>query len=366
LEASGEEPATRQRLAVWCLTLAERSERDLVERKHQGLWVARLDADVANLRAAIGWFLEVDDGASILRLISASADYWQVRLYDYAEGRRWLNAGLSSPAALPRDRAVAHHILAHMESMLGNLDSAADHAQRGLERARETGDPALLGAAHYDVGMVWELRGDGDRAAAAYAEALGFMRQAGKAEWAAWVLGDLADKLVWRGELDKAIPMLDEAVADLRRFGDKVALAWVLGEHGHGVLAQGHLPVAARSFAESLAVAEDIRYERVGLGAITGLAGVALADGQAERAARLLGATEAAREVVGVGRVAHTLHADRIVDQTRSALETFTFDQAWSAGRLLTREELIAEALAFADAVAKRTVDPPSPPREPV
>jgi hypothetical protein len=116
-------------------------------------------------------------------------------------------------------------------------------------------------------------------------------------------------------------------------------------------LAQGDLPRAAGCFAESITVARTIQQTRATLGAVHGLAGVALALGQPERAARLLGAVGAAREALGMGRITQKHHGERITADTRAALETADFERAWSVGRGLSLEEAVAEALAIADAV---------------
>lgn len=82
-----------------------------------------------------------------------------------------------------------------------------------------------------------------------------------------------------------------------------------------------------------------------------GMVGVALIHGQATRAARLLGAVEAARDSLGIQRVADWLHAERVIADTRGALPASTFEQAWAIGRALPLEEAITEALAIADEV---------------
>jgi hypothetical protein len=85
---------------------------------------------------------------------------------------------------------------------------------------------------------------------------------------------------------------------------------------------------------------------------MVGLAGVAVIRGQAELAARLLGASEAAHETVGMTRWDNWHHAERITAETRAALEPAALQQAWSAGRVLPLEEAVAEALTVADEVA--------------
>ena len=145
--------------------------------------------------------------------------------------------------------------------------------------------------------------------------------------------------------------MLDEALARLRQIGSDWLILLVLNQRGHAALAERDLSRAAGCFAESITEAGSTQQTRTILGAVHGLAGVALALGQPERAARLLGAVAAAREALGMGRISQKHHGERITADTRAALEAAAFEEAWSAGRVLTVEEAVAEAFAIADLV---------------
>jgi hypothetical protein len=90
---------------------------------------------------------------------------------------------------------------------------------------------------------------------------------------------------------------------------------------------------------------------------VHGLAGVALALGQAGQAARLLGAVEAARETLGTAQISQKHHGERITAATRAALTAADFAGAWSSGRLLTLEEAVDEALALAAGVVAEAAD---------
>ena len=352
LEESGKGEASRCRLAAWCLGLAEAAQPELIGGSMQPRWVVLLDNELPNIRAAVNWLLERGEGRTALRLLTAAEDYWSQRRPNTVELCRWLTAALAAaPDAPAADRTVAHYLLALVNSTLGNEEDAAMHAQHLLSAAQESGEPAALGLAQYGVGMVWEFRGQSERAAAALAEAVPLLQVAGNDVLAAWAQADLADILVWRGDLAAGVPMLDEALARLRQTGADWLILLVLNQRGHAALAQRDLPRAASCFAESITVAQTIEQTRATLGAVHGLAGVALALGQAERAARLLGAVGAAREALGMGRITQKHHGERITADTRAALEAADFEEAWSAGRVLTLQEAVAEALAIADVV---------------
>ena len=155
-----------------------------------------------------------------------------------------------------------------------------------------------------------------------------------------------------QGDLEAGVPLVEDALARLRGLTDPpwfVVLAINVG--GYAALQQQDLPRAAGLFAEALDRARDLQHMLSLLSAMVGLAGVAVTRGQAERAARLLGAIEAAHEAVGIKRGDNWLHAERITAETRAALEPAAFERAWETGRLVPLKEAIAEALTIADEV---------------
>ncbi len=78
---------------------------------------------------------------------------------------------------------------------------------------------------------------------------------------------------------------------------------------------------------------------------VTGLAGEAASQDQAERAARLFGAAEALCETMGVDVPSPAWRAlnERDLARTRERLASETFDAAWAEGRAMTLQETVAE-----------------------
>jgi non-specific serine/threonine protein kinase len=85
--------------------------------------------------------------------------------------------------------------------------------------------------------------------------------------------------------------------------------------------------------------------------ALEGMAWLAAAQGQPERAARLGGAIEALREALSAALhpVLYGGH-DRAVQYIRQALGEEACTAAWAQGRLLPLDEAVALALASTDA----------------
>jgi predicted ATPase len=352
LEASGEAEETQRRLANWCLSLAEEAQPDPFGGTLPQHWVVRLHEELPNLRAAITWLLDHGEATKVLRLLAATEDYWGQQYLSDMEVRRWLATALAAaPDAPAPDRALAHTILAATNAQWGHGEEAGVYAQQALIAAQESGDPRILGMAQYVVGVVWDWRGDFGQAAAAYADAIPFHRAAGSEALAWYVQGDLADKLILSGDLEAGVPMLDEALTRLRQTSSDWFVIITIAQRGFAALRQGDLPGAGRWFTETIAQARRLQQTRSLLSGVTGLAGVALARDQAHRAARLLGAVEAAREALALGFIHNPHHAARMAADTRAALEPAAFERAWETGRLLPLDEAVAEALTVANEV---------------
>src|SRR5205823_6603254 len=97
LAASGEELATRQRHLEHFLALAEWTEAETLAGRiyapfgsaRQVAWLARLEREHGNLRAAVALAQDRGDAERLLRLTSALNYFWIVRGH-VAEGLRWM------------------------------------------------------------------------------------------------------------------------------------------------------------------------------------------------------------------------------------------------------------------------------------
>jgi len=348
LVASGEEGAIRACHAAWYLTLAEAAETEFQAGRIQILWLARIDADFDNLRAALGRFEETGEPLRLLRLLLAIEEYWTARPY-HAEVNRWLESALrDAPDAPAAVRAGAHSLAIYMGAAGDDPAAVAQHRAALLALVQRLDDPLTLGRALFAVGVASSFVGDVAPAAASFAESLPLLREAGVPTWVAIALAEFGENRLVAGEVADAVLLLDEALELHRKSKFPWGIAITAGDRAYAALAQDDQVLASRLFAESIMVAEEMGTERIVLGAVAGLAGVALALGQPERAARLLGAVEIERETSGAGRIAHGLFAERISEVLRSKLAEPVFATTWQEGRSLQFVDAVAEALAIA------------------
>jgi tetratricopeptide (TPR) repeat protein len=98
---------------------------------------------------------------------------------------------------------------------------------------------------------------------------------------------------------------------------------------------------------DGLILQQQFAEQDVMIDSLEACAGVAIGQGWAVRAVRLLGAAAALRTTIGARRVSAARPAyERDVASARAQLDDASFAAAWAAGQALTLEQAIAEALA--------------------
>jgi hypothetical protein len=108
----------------------------------------------------------------------------------------------------------------------------------------------------------------------------------------------------------------------------------------------GHPEHARSLIRESLQMADAMRYDGLMASTFVGLAGVELDEGDPERAATLLGATESWLDRLGeVLDPADQPEFDRTLAQVREALGEAPLQAAHARGRSMARDEGLAYAL---------------------
>jgi predicted ATPase/DNA-binding CsgD family transcriptional regulator len=310
-----------------------------------------------------------------------------IKLGDRQRGQALLTEAL----AIFRERgdrlftAVALLILGVAED---DIDRAMALTTEVYSIGREVGSNFLTGAGLINQSVLAQIRGDLDTAQALREEALALSRTVGDAYGIELGLLDLAELFLLRGEHERAEPLIQEGLRLSIELGDKHD--WPYGQMllARVYRARGEYAAAAACIEDGLPVARhtgDIETERdllLALGDIAtlqgdhanairmfregiglfhtigdrfpvvrgfdGVARVAIATGDMRQAARLLGAADALLVDIGASRPegpALTDHEDRIAT-VRSALGA-AFNESFAAGMALSRDDAIAEAIAF-------------------
>jgi non-specific serine/threonine protein kinase len=364
LAASGEEARARSAHATDILNLAEPSYEGIFAPGYERI-LARLDAEHDNVRAALAWAEAAGDAELGLRLAGAMTAFWVVRGH-YREGKAWLERALGrgEPVSTAA-RARALNGAGWLTRLQGEIDAAAALQTEALAVARASGASLTVARALQALGLIDLQRGDHAGAARWMEQALTqFLAIESTAvagpQYVSAAYTNLGQIALAQGDAVGAIAHLEEALRRQRALG----YAWMMDETlrtlGDIARDRGNYPRALASYRESLELARDHRDRRFLAEALSGIAGVAVAQGRPERAARLLGATAALREQIGAAiegwnRPTH----ERVVALVQAALSPAAFAASWSAGANLSLDAVLAEALADVDpAEAPSAADP--------
>jgi tetratricopeptide (TPR) repeat protein len=315
-------------------------------------WLARLDEEHDNLRAALGWACGQGDGETALRLAGALGRFWAQRGH-LSEGRRWCAAALALPAGAGADTPsvrvnclAAAGRLAIGQAAYGEAEGFVGEAEA---LAREHGDPAGLAAVLNTRGLLARAQDRYAASAEAYAEALGLARSAGHSgEEAAALLG-LAYAAMFTGDTVRAGALTEESLAAARRSQDRLILAQALFFIGWGASNTGAYGRAEALGTEALELFAELGEAGEHAEALFVLGTIALFTGDYRRGAGLFERSlaerrgrgdehTAARHLGGLGTA--LLNLDDLA-RARAVLEESLvvarrFDDQWSAAMSLT------------------------------
>jgi predicted ATPase/DNA-binding CsgD family transcriptional regulator/Tfp pilus assembly protein PilF len=344
LEASCEAETTRRRHATYFLTLAEDAAPALIG-PDQEAWLARLETDHHNLRAALRWSL-VHDPALSLRLAAALWRFWYARGH-IQEGRRWLERTLATGAGeytVARVRAL--NGLGVLIWTAGDHERARELQNSSLTLARELGDSWGAAAAQGDLAVIeFEQLGDAARAREATEDVLRQFRALGDRDSEGIALTTLGNIACRQGDLAEATSRFQEALTIARESGDNHAVELSLCNLALSSRLKGDVEEAATYYREALKLAHRLSHSEDLLYCLAGIGGVEVARGRFEPAARLLGAAAAMADVVGTPMQSlEQEQFDRDIAAVRAALPHASFSKAWDTGRSLSLDAAVAEA----------------------
>ena len=368
------------------LAMATRADDEL-RGPDQAEWLARMDAEEDNFRAALRWGLSAGDPAVTLDLVWLLHHYWGWR-GNLSEARKWFDEAMARVTDLPPSvnlsRAFARW--GEIAEIMGDYGPARSRYERALAVGRAIDDPVRIGTARIGLGAVAAVQGDLTQARPLFEDALAAYRKAGDRERARWPLEAMGRLALAEGDLEQAAKLLELSLSEARELGNEAGIAEAslhlarvahargdlvaarsLGEEGLGLarrlgerslegdgwIGRSHLELDLGRVEQSLDAARSgLRvHDEMGsrLGMLDGLEAVAAAETAAQRlqpGVRLYGAAAALRERLGTPALPpeSARHQQRR-ELARAALGDQRFASEWGRGRALSWQEATALAL---------------------
>ncbi|HEX5617259.1 MAG TPA: BTAD domain-containing putative transcriptional regulator [Solirubrobacteraceae bacterium] len=382
----------QRRHADHYLALAERLGPQ-VRVRGRGPAFDGLERELGNLRAALDAWISRGDGERALRLAAAIEPYWSTSCH-YRDGVAMVDAALAAaPDAGARERGRARRaraiLLRHfnpdetvddanaalelstaagdLEGRCLALDMVAAHARyledhdraqalAGEERAlaEQLGDPYLVAMAV--MRQSWSAHDFG--AARRFAdEARPLLRRCGNLDGIIEMVAGLVGPALVEGAYEAAAEVAEEGLRAAEEAGGSFTLALSLGNAGLAALFLERMDVAEARFREQLEIQRRERIDGFWDEPVAGLACVAAAGGDGERAAKIIGGCDALLPSLPSGRVDLWLRDEllaRFVAPARAALGERAWKRGAAVGAAMTLDELCEFALDRRPAAAAR------------
>ncbi|WP_407107565.1 protein kinase domain-containing protein [Rhodococcus aetherivorans] len=299
---SGEQQRVRRRHRNWCRRLVLEAEGEWISSR-QLEWIARLDREQPNIRAALEFTLSHSDDADVaagLQIAAALFPFWSCRGL-FGEGRRWLGHALSRHCGeTSTERAKALFVASVLAARQGDLAAGAALVDEAHVLAERTSDPVMRGWYAYADGMQAGYSGDLDRACRSLEEARTLLDTGTSvSQTTVHILQSLGWAYGLRGDTARATTCHERVFAITESRGETVYRSHSLWALGVVVWEQGDRRRAARLLEQALRLTRTVNDPFIASACLEALAGIAGDDQDARRAAVLMGAADEVRRSVG-------------------------------------------------------------------
>lgn len=402
LRRSGESSEVHWRHALHYLEMVERAGPELKGSAH-GQWLERFDREHDNLRAALSRSLDHGQVEIAFRVVGELWRYWVVRGYS-KEADRWFSRVLAAPEDVPIPlRAKALNGAGAVAWTLGDLERSRKYHTECLALRMQIEDEPGIAASYHNLAITAHDQSDIEAAELYFRKSIAQYHDLGDRWGVADDLLQLGNIMRKRGAYDEARSHLERGRMILAELGDRQGVGgacYLLGELAND---QGDRAQARQYFSESKEISAELGYawgislaehelgrialdendlrqaemllkaslrrkhelgEKLGIAfSLEMLACLASAQREVQRAAKLWGAAEAIRLLIGapLSEEARASYERRIgIDRMPAKQKALL--SAREAGAQMGLEEVVRYALAPSQVAAKAEVARPAYP----
>jgi predicted ATPase/class 3 adenylate cyclase/Tfp pilus assembly protein PilF len=383
LEA-GQSEAAFERHRDWYLKFVRLAAPAFFRGPESGVWLDRLEVEHDNLRAALAWSLNEQNGAAAaLELAAGLWRFWEIRGY-LVEGRQWLERVLAaSPDEVSATRGDVLTAAGIMAANQGDHAAAVRYHEQSLALHEQLGNLTSIQFALNNLANAALHEGNVDRARELYERIIAIVDMSDPNF--AFVLVSLADVIDRQGDYEGASERYEQAIAVIRTGPDIWPSAYALSSYGQAAARHGDFENARQRYEQALdvyrsvgdqrgearvmtlladltadggdrAAARELLYEalqiRCGLNDAPGICAAlerfaqAATDADEHRATRILAAASALRERTGARlSMASQSEIDQMLARLQSALDA-DFVRVWQQGSAATVDDALRDAAA--------------------
>ena len=380
--------ATAARHCEHYFAFAKEANRGLATAQ-QAQWIARLEIDLDNVRAATAWALAGGvDPVIAVKFAVALQGYWTFR-GRATEGREVVRTALALPAVQGSDLAQAWAL--YVGAALAGNQSDHSEARQMLETClalrRRLGNQVDVAATLSTLALARLQAGDAAGAMESESEALQLFRQLGdrtgeliglvhQGKFSLWLADDaaacrqleqaltiareignreaegecelmLGEAAFETGDLDGAKARIARSLEVCRNVADRHGEATALWWAGRLALSAGDIAAARGCLGDALRAFQEFGMREELLGCLEDHAWLHAAAGEEAIAARLAASAAARRERLALARSARAQSRwEAALAALSSTLKAAAFENAWSEGHRWEADEAVRTALA--------------------
>jgi non-specific serine/threonine protein kinase len=344
LGKSDDEARVRRAHVAHCIDFTTRVDAE-IRGERQQLWNERVLREQANLQAAFDYALAQADLAEGALMLCANL-CWYFRVQgEYYQASHWLDSALEASHAptLHRARAlIANGIAYHHRSM---HQRAIVLLQEGISLAVQLGDDVLAASGQGMLAFVLAGCGDFDGSEQCVESALSVARERASGWLRSVALLSRGIGCAMRGQHRDAEAWMSEAAELTSSPGDDVF------QHGYVLINRAlqrfqldDVRGAAQDWLRNLDVCIGLQSRRGIAGCVEGAAYLALRQGDADCAARLLAAAARGRELTAAPLFPQWISAHAEAEASAREMLGMAFEAARQQGATTRLEDVVEQA----------------------
>jgi non-specific serine/threonine protein kinase len=342
----GEEQRIRDRHLEYFSNLAKEMEPGY-RQGNQLFLMEFTEAELGNLRAAFNWAMARDHIEAAARLIS-SIVYFLFYKDRNVEGYAWFKRVMPKIDQIPREQQIRFlYGYGRMAWVNGDVEHSIPSRQEALALSRELGDRrsegwSLIHLAISSINQPKEL----EAAIGLCQEGLAILQEVNDKPGIAQGLNNLGELFRASGDYDRARDLYEETLIVCRETGEVIRESMMYANLGLVAYQERDYERARELAAASIRPMAEIGLKQMVLSALKEMAGSLGKLGEPEKAARLLGASDALMAEMGLDHQPSDLpEMVKFSADVKSQLDETAFDAAYAEGQVMTLEQAVAYAL---------------------